>query len=200
MTVAILAKAPAPGLAKTRLIPALGAHGAAFVAERMIERAVETACAAGIGRVTLWASPDTTHAVFRELATRFPIALARQGAGDLGARMLAALSDGPTICIGSDCPMLGVEHLRDAAAALRDGVDVVVVPAEDGGYVMIGSRTPQPALFTDMTWSADTVMKETRRRLAHAGLTWRELAPLWDVDRPEDLERLAAHGMTELIE
>src|SRR5512138_7063 len=90
--VAILAKAPVPGFAKTRLIPELGAHGAAALQEAMTERAVETACASGIGPVTLWCAPNETHVSFRDLAARFPLALARQPDGDLGHRMLTAMA------------------------------------------------------------------------------------------------------------
>src|SRR5262249_61439603 len=81
---------------------------------------------------------------------------------------------------------------------LRSGSDVVVIPAEDGGYVLIGSRRPQPELFAPMAWGTDTVMAETRARLARSGLTWRELPTLWDVDRPEDLARL--HDVWFVIE
>ena len=84
----------------------------------------------------------------------------------------------PTIC-------------AQAAAVLCAGsAEVVVIPAQDGGYVLIGTRRPQPALFSGMAWSTHTVMSETRSRLLRAGIPWTELAPLWDVDTPADLERL----------
>ena len=72
-------------------------------------------------------------------------------------------------------------------------------PAEDGGYALIGMRTPQPALFSDMPWSTPGVMDETRQRLRALGLTWREPATLWDVDLPQDLERMRAIGLHALI-
>ena len=75
---------------------------------------------------------------------------------------------------------------------LRGGTDAVVFPAEDGGYVLIGTRRPEPALFSDMRWSTPGVMDETRRRLRQLGLTWQEPVTLWDVDLPEDLDRLRA--------
>ena len=201
VALAILAKAPVAGSVKTRLIPALGADGAAALHARLIERTVETACAAAIGPVMLWMTPGP-HPCFTALASRFPISLAAQPDGDLGPRMLAACqaASGPTIVIGSDCPALTPSHLRQAADVLRDGNDVVVVPAEDGGYVLIGSRRPQPNLFTGMTWSTDQVMAQTRRRLAHGGLAWREFPPLWDVDRPEDLARLRGAGFAYLLD
>jgi hypothetical protein len=202
VAVAVLAKAPLAGFVKTRLIPALGAEGAAALQERLIERAVETACAAAVGPVTVWTTPAPPHAFFTGLASHAPIALVVQPDGDLGVRMLAACraAAGSTIVIGTDCPALTPDHLHEAAQALREGSDAVVIPADDGGYVLIGSRRPQPGLFAGMTWSTDTVMVETRRRLARHGLTWRELARLWDVDRPADLARLREAGLAHLLE
>jgi rSAM/selenodomain-associated transferase 1 len=201
VAIAILAKAPLPGFAKTRLIPTLGESGAATLQARLTERAVATALAADTGPVTLWAAPDQRHPSFAQLAERFDIALARQHDGDLGARMLAALAaaDGPALVIGTDCPALTAGHLRAAADVLRAGTDAVLIPAEDGGYVLIGARAPHPALFHAMAWGTASVMAETRHRLVALGLSWREPATLWDVDLPADLERLRAAGWLDLI-
>ena len=189
-SIAVLAKAPVPGLAKTRLIPTIGAHAAAVLQERLTEQAVATALAAGVGPVTLWCAPDTKHASFRALAARFPIALKRQPDGDLGARMLAAFAAGtPTLVIGTDCPSRTAEHLRAAAAAL-DEADVVLIPAEDGGYVLIGAQVPQPELFSGVNWGTPTVLAETRERITALKLKSAELGPLWDVDTESDLARL----------
>jgi rSAM/selenodomain-associated transferase 1 len=201
VAVAILAKAPIAGFAKTRLIPVLGARGAAVLQERLVERAVETACAAAIGPVTLWATPDESHPVFQSIGARLGVTLARQADGDLGARMLAAITAANTcvLLIGSDCPALTLEHLRTAADVLRDRAPAVVIPAEDGGYALIGVRTPEPALFSDMPWGTPLVMNETRRRLRTLGLTWHEPVTLWDVDLPQDLERMRGIGLHDLI-
>lgn len=200
VAIAILAKAPTPGFAKTRLIPVLGAEGAAAFQQSLIARAVETACAAATGPVTVWGAPDTTHRAFVALRGR-GIGLMRQPDGDLGARMLAAMeaAKGPALVIGTDCPALTPAHLRNAADVLRHGTDVVVCPANDGGYVLIGAREAKAALFCGMTWSTSDVMDETRRRLREAGLSWQEPATLWDVDRPEDIDRLRACGLDELL-
>jgi uncharacterized protein len=198
VAVAILARAPTPGFAKTRLIPALGEQGAADLQARLTEHAVATACAAAIGSVTIWVTPDETHRTFQLMRTR-GVTLARQCDGDLGARMLAAVAavDGPVLVIGTDCPALTVDHLQTAAAALRAGSDVVVFPAEDGGYVLIGMNQPQLSLFANMRWSTADVMDETRRRLKASGLSWREPVTLWDVDLPTDLPRLHNIGFTD---
>jgi len=201
IAVAVLAKAPIAGSVKTRLIPALGAEGAAALQAKLVGRAIATALAARVGPVTMWATPVEPHPDFQTIASIHHFALAEQPDGDLGTRMLAACmaAGGPTIVIGTDCPALTPSHLREAAQHLRDGVDAVVIPAEDGGYVLIGTRQPQPGLFDHMTWSTETVMAETRRRLARLSLAWREPALLWDVDRPEDLERLRDNGFADLL-
>jgi rSAM/selenodomain-associated transferase 1 len=199
--IAILAKAPVAGTVKTRLVMMLGVDGATTLQERLIARTVETAAEAATGPLTLWASPDERHTCFQDLARRFPLAFARQPAGDLGARMVAAVTqaNAPIIVIGTDCPVLTATHLRDAADVLRSGTDAVVFPADDGGYVLIGLRQPAPGLFADMAWSTDGVMIETRRRLTHLALSWREPAQLWDVDRPTDVRRMRREGLTALL-
>jgi len=201
VAIAILARAPTPGFAKTRLIPALGEEGAARLQQRLIEQAVATACAAGIGPVTLWVTPDESHPMFHTLRASAGIMLARQCNGDLGARMLAAIAavDGAALVIGTDCPALTADHLQTATAALHSGNDVVVFPAEDGGYVLIGMHQPVPDLFADMDWSTASVMGETRRRLKQLGLTWQEPVSLWDLDVPNDLARLQASGLQDLL-
>ena len=195
--IAILAKAPVPGLAKTRLIPHLGAEGAAALQRWLLRRTLATAHAAELGPVTLWCAPETDHPDFAACQALDPVRLCRQPDVDLGGRMHAAVAESSaagtlvigTLVIGTDCPALTPEVLREAAAALREH-DAVVIPAEDGGYVLIGLRQPVHAVFQHVEWSTERVMAQTRQQLQAAGLTWRELAPLWDVDRFEDVERL----------
>jgi uncharacterized protein len=150
--------------------------------------------------VTLWGAPDATHPAFALLQAH-GVKLMPQADGDLGARMLAALAaaGGPALVIGTDCPVLSTADLRNAAAILRSGTDVVVLPAEDGGYVLIGARRTESTIFSGMTWSTPQVMEETRTRLRQAKLTWQEPATLWDVDLPEDLERLGTCGLGGLL-
>jgi rSAM/selenodomain-associated transferase 1 len=192
VTIAILAKAPIPGAVKTRLIPTIGAHAAAVLQERLTERAIATALAADVGPVTLWCSPDATHSTFLKLVMQQRIILKRQPEGDLGARMLAATAagSGPVLVIGTDCPALTELHLRGAANALREGNEIVIIPAEDGGYVLIGTRTPQPAIFADIAWGTNTVLADTRTRVIEQRLMLIEQPPLWDVDTEAEYARL----------
>ena len=192
VSIVILAKAPIPGFAKTRLIPAIGAHAAAVLQERLTERTVATALAAGIGPVTLCCDPDATHVTFLKMVTRMKITLRPQPPGDLGTRMLAAVatSTGPVLVIGTDCPALTEAHLRSAAMALRDGNDVVLIPAERGGYVLLGMRKAQPRLFSNIAWGGSSVLADTRARIVEQRLILVERPPLWDVDTEIDLARL----------
>ncbi|EXI68295.1 MAG TPA: TIGR04282 family arsenosugar biosynthesis glycosyltransferase [Candidatus Accumulibacter phosphatis] len=195
MAIAVFSRAPLPGTTKTRLIPALGAAAAARLQRRLTLRTLAVAQQAAIGSVRVWAAPDERQRFFRALHRRCGVDLRPQPAGDLGERMAAAFADasGPLLLIGCDCPVLQPVHLVAAAAALRDdaGNDAVFIPAEDGGYVLVGLRRPQPSLFAGIDWGSERVMAQTRHRLAGAGLSWLELPPLWDVDRPGDLMRLA---------
>jgi len=191
MRVIVFAKAPVPGSAKTRLIPALGAAGAARFHARLVERALGTACAASLGPVELCCAPDRSHPFFTECAARVGVSLTDQGTGDLGERMHRALAaDLPAVLIGADCPAMTPDYLREAAAALAAGQDVALGPAEDGGYVLIAANRIRPDAFARIGWGGPDVMEEQRARLREIGWRWSELPPLWDVDRPEDLARI----------
>ena len=190
--VLVFAKSPLPGRVKTRLVPSLGEAGAAELQRQLIERTLRTALAANLGAVELWCAPGVNDAYFSGCAERYGVSLHAQGEGDLGERMSRALAAGaPGILIGCDCPVFSAEFLRAAAAALAGGNDAVFGPAEDGGYVLIGvGRSPPAQLFEDIAWGTAAVMQETRARLERLDWRWQELATLWDVDRPEDLQRL----------
>lgn len=195
ITVAIFAKAPIPGFAKTRLIPCLGAEGAARLQSRLISRTVAIALEAAIGPVCLWCAPDAGHAEFEELARKHPVRLRDQATGNLGERMHAAFiveaALTPVLLIGVDCPPLIPAHLRLCAQHLRSE-DAVFLPAEDGGYVLVGLRRPDTRLFEGVVWGGAKVMEVTRHRLIERNMAWSEPETLWDLDRPEDLARWEA--------
>lgn len=202
VNIAVFAKAPESGHAKTRLIPALGAQGSARLQRWLTRRALSTAVHAGVGGVTLWCTPDPRHRFFRALHERAKVECHAQRGNDLGRRMLHAFdahcTAGPLLLIGTDCPALTPDDLRTAASALREGSDAVVIPAEDGGYVLIGLRRPIPSLFEGIAWGRESVMERTRARLRAAGATWSEPRLLWDVDRPADLSRLQSLAPSDI--
>jgi len=189
----ILARAPIPGRTKTRLIPALGRKGAADLQAGFVRTTVQKACAAATGPVILWTSPPGSHPLFEACSSEYPISLQPQPGGGLGWRMLTALqaANGPALLVGTDCPDLRAEHLVVCAAKLREGKDAVFLPAEDGGYVLVGTRHPSPRLFDGIPWGTASVMETTRARLRELRWRWSEPFTLWDVDHPADLVRLA---------
>jgi rSAM/selenodomain-associated transferase 1 len=177
------------------LIPALGKAGAAALHRRLVMHSLRAATDAQIGPVELWCAPDASDPFFRECQRRLGVGLYPQGEGDLGARMQRAFEWAlvrarRAILVGSDIPALSTQYLRDAERALAGGDDAVIGPAEDGGYVLVGLSRCDPELFRGIRWGQPEVLAETRMRMA--ALSWRcsELPVLWDVDRPEDLERL----------
>ena len=192
----IFAKAPIAGLAKTRLIPALGAQGAADLAEKLLKHAVSQALAARMDSVNLCVTPDMSHDVFKQLVKQSQgrLSLTLQAHGNLGERMDCALNmaleqHDRAILIGTDAPCLDASMLQAAALALANH-DAVFIPALDGGYVLVGLTQAQPGIFADIPWSTAHVMAETRIRARRAGLQWLELEPVADVDEPRDLEHL----------
>jgi uncharacterized protein len=194
VAVIVMAKAPVPGFAKSRLIPALGAAAAAALAERLLEHAVGQAAAAGFTTLELCVTPALTHPTFARLRARHRLQLTLQGEGDLGARMQHALQRAlaghdRALLLGSDAPAIDAPMLRRAGAAL-DAADAVFVPALDGGYALVGLRRSLPQLFDGIAWSTAQVMAQTRARAASAGLRVVELAPVADIDDAADLVHL----------
>lgn len=194
----VFAKAPVAGRAKTRLIPALGADGAARLQAALLEDTLRRARAVGPAGLELWGTGDDPEGWLPAAAARFGASLHEQRDGDLGARMQDALArataDGaPALIIGTDAPGLTAASIEQAGASLA-WHDAVLVPALDGGYVLLGLREAAVELFTDIDWGTDRVLAATRARLQ--ALAWRvdERPAAWDVDHPEDLERVRALG------
>jgi rSAM/selenodomain-associated transferase 1 len=196
----VFAKAPVAGEVKTRLIPRLGAVDAARLHENLVRHALAAAREAGLGKIVLCCAPDCAHPFFGHCADEFGATLQPQSAGNLGDRMHHALRQALRSCkrallIGTDCPALDAAGLRAAAAALAPGTDLVFVPAEDGGYALVGARRVDARVFSAIDWGNATVMQQTRDRLRTLGWNWRERPTLWDVDRPADLDRLQQSGL-----
>ena len=198
--IAVFARAPVAGQAKTRLIPRLGAAGAARLQRQLTERSLARAGSVRGARVTLWTTEDDADA--RALANAARASVRLQHGNDLGARMsnaFAETADGnrPMLLIGTDCPAQTVADLEAAIAALQDA-DAVLQPAEDGGYVLIGMNRSHPALFERVAWGSATVLATTRARAAEHRLRLAELPTCWDLDRGADLDRALALGLVDL--
>mgnify|MGYP006180827435 FL=1 len=187
----IFCKAPVLGKVKTRLIQKLGRRGALDLYLQMFERLIAELSASRFN-TELWISPDKDHAFFE------PYAFARfqQAGPDLGGRMSTALRDGLTrhesvILVGTDLPLIDRSYIEQAVGALQTH-DVVLGPAEDGGYGLVGVKAETPDMFSDIDWGTESVLSQTCARLNRDGLDFGLLPLIWDVDRPDDLPRYQA--------
>lgn len=173
---------PEPGRAKTRLIPALGADGAAALHRRLTEATLAMLRKTEMD-VEVWVAGAPLGAFVDWLG---PATVKLQPEGDLGARMAYALHPTPAIIVGSDLPDLAPAHIEGALQMMAEG-RVALGPAEDGGYYLLGLPEPAPFLLRAMNWGTDAVLAETTRRLDAEGRSYALLPKLADLDRPEDL-------------
>lgn len=190
----IFAKAPRPGFAKTRLIPALGARAAADLARRLLTHTVREAAAAEIGAVELCVTPSLGEEGWPAEVKAAEVLWTEQGEGDLGDRLARAAqrvidSGESVLLLGTDCPELRAARLRKAARSLRR-FDATMFPTADGGYALLGLNRFEPSLFSEMAWSTKIVAPETMRRLSRLNWTVKTHTVLHDIDEPVDLEWL----------
>jgi len=197
----IFAKFPARGMAKTRLQPALGLEGASLMARKLLLHSVEQALATEFS-VELCASPAPNDPCWQTLNLSESLQWSAQADGDLGLRMLTASQQAlskfeQVILIGTDCPNLTDTRIQDAAQQLERS-DTVMIPASDGGYVLLGFKQIHANLFSDIEWSIASVAAVTRQRIAALGWTLALLEPLHDIDEPADLKHLPAGWLEEI--
>lgn len=194
VALAILAKAPLPGYAKTRLIPALGEVGAAQMARRLLMRTVKAARGAPVAERQLWVAPDYSASVWESCGIPDDFCIRLQPPGDLGARLsliteqTLASFDG-VLLSGTDCVEVSDRLFAEAAQHLTE-CDAIIYPAADGGYVLLGLRRFDPTVFRDIAWSTPEVYPQTLKKLRALGWRVEVGAVLHDVDEPEDLARL----------
>ena len=192
----IFTRYPEPGHTKTRLISALGEEGAAALQKELteqtlqkVERLVKTStiepviCFEGGDQNAMrnWLGHDRLYSP--------------QADGDLGTKLIKAFDEAfsggahRVVTIGCDCPALCREHISRAFDALYFK-DLVLGPASDGGYYLIGIKYPIKELFEDIPWGTDKVFEKTVSLAQHLGLSIEILEELHDVDRPEDLRHI----------
>jgi len=194
--IVIFAKAPQAGQVKTRLIPALGAEGAASLAHRLLKHTLQQALAAKAGEVELCMSPLPNDVAWRNVSIQSEVRQTFQGEGDLGQRLARAVAritaigpspDKSVLLVGTDCPALTAPLLERAAHQLQHH-DAVLLPAHDGGYVLLGLKSPCPELFQHMPWSTPVVGAQTMHRMTQLKLHVWQGPTLHDIDEPADLQ------------
>lgn len=188
----VFTRTPEPGNVKTRLLSVMDAPRAAAIQAGLLQRTLETARASTADIIELWCTPTVQHPVLLELEDRFSLTLRTQAGAGLGERMSSAMEQSleryrHVALVGSDCMDLVAADIDLAMEQLAAGNDVVLGPALDGGYYLIGLSRLYRQLFAGIEWGTDRVLEETRERVAQSGLKLFELPARRDLDRPEDL-------------
>ena len=190
-------KQPEPGMVKSRLAANLGKERAATVYKTMAEHTVQT-LSSSEHKYALYCFPDTQHAFFEHCSDRYHAPLYRQEGKNLGERMFHAmdthLSNGhPVVLIGSDCPELGTGYINKAFHMLSTGKDIVLGPATDGGYALIGANRIDGSLFQDTPWGTCDVLQQTLARIKTLRWDCACLSPVRDIDTFADYRYYLAH-------
>jgi rSAM/selenodomain-associated transferase 1 len=199
----LFARRPRLGHVKTRMVPPLTAPEAVSVYRAfLIDQIAFLSSFSGTCRLELCLDgPVAPEDGLRPMPTSLEIRL--QGPGGFGDRLLRAYRGrharrgGPTVLFGADSPTLPARLVHEAFRRLAEGADAVVVPAEDGGYVLLGAKAPPEPLLADVPWGSSAVLDVTRRRAAASGISLSLLEPWFDVDDDRDLARLRADLGTE---
>ena len=196
----VFSKSPEPGKVKTRLVPVLGEQGALNLYKLMLTNVLEL-CQRLPYPTELWVQGDVQSAYILQVQQRFSLPLKQQQGADLGLSLSHAFGEAfrnhqQVIVIGGDCVSLDEDYLNKAFQVLSMH-DLVIGPAEDGGYVLLGLnvseavKTVYPQLFQGIEWGTSRVCQQTLARAKDLSLSCASLETRWDVDDKEDLERLA---------
>ena len=194
----LFARLPVLGKVKTRLKSALSNIEILALYEAMLKRIVSLLNESSLAEVQLWLDTDSAKENNFVLDMPWNFKVNEQVGLDLGDKMNFAINESLTanhskcaLLVGSDCPALTIGYLDNALRLLDDGAQLVLGPAEDGGYVLIGVNKSYPELFQGIQWGTDKVLEQTIRIAKSIGVDYVCLEPLWDVDRPDDIRRLS---------
>jgi rSAM/selenodomain-associated transferase 1 len=170
----------------------------------MIKKTLSTALASSADRVLLYTWPEMHHPLFQSLGKQYDIPLYLQSGDTLGERMSHALAQtlknpGPVLLIGTDCPALTPEILDQCFYELEKGIDCVLVPALDGGYVLIGLCQHHAKVFENIDWGTERVLEQTIEQLKALGLSYQCLPALQDIDTINDLKACTELEIKDLL-
>ncbi len=192
--IVVFCKASIPGNCKTRLIPHFGSRGAAKIARELLVDTANKVLDQSDYEVELCCTPTISHPSLLSLRRKHPnskLRLSLQRDEDLGRRMYHAASrvlstQSSVVIIGTDCPMMTLNYISQAFEKLGQGQDVVIGPAQDGGYVLIGLRIAEIRLFQNIEWGSNKVLQQTLRNCQQLKLHPQLLTPLTDIDYASD--------------
>ena len=190
----VFAKEPVAGHVKTRLARDIGDEAALHIHQKMVNETIEMASQSALAKLELHVSGNLQHPLFQSIAEQQGIPVYLQQGSNLGEKMFSALNESLdntsyNVLIGSDCPAMSADYIEQAFHALDLGQDVVIGPAEDGGYVLIGASRVEVSWFNNIDWGSQRVLEQSRQALISSAASFQELQPLWDIDHIGDLNR-----------
>lgn len=190
----VFTRTPIPGQTKTRLIPLLGAQGAAEFHQTVLQSTLVEANASDFETIAIWNATDNDHPFLKQCGLDYSCAMKIQQGNDLGERMhyaaeITLAGNAFVVLIGSDCPAITTAILNQSYQHLSNGKDAVLGPAKDGGYYLIGLKKTNSRIFQDITWGKGNVAERTRQNFTDMDLDYVELEELDDIDIPEDYQR-----------
>lgn len=191
----IFSKAPEAGKVKTRLIPQLGQHKATQLHQYMLKQTLINASKLHDIHCELHCAGDISHPVLQELSHQYKLPLCQQLGKSLGERMANAMqtalqTETACVIIGTDCPALSSDYINQAFDHLNNN-DVVIGPAQDGGYVLIGSKLANREIFNNIEWSSAKVFDQTVKNILQLQLKYYKMNTLSDIDEHIDLNHLS---------
>jgi uncharacterized protein len=189
----IFTRVPIPGQTKTRLIPLLGAQGAADFHQTVLHSTLLKANASDFETVEIWCTTKNDHPFLKQCRLDYSCTMKIQQGNDLGERMhnatdTALAENALVVLIGSDCPAITTDIINRSYQHLYNGKDAVLGPTKDGGYYLIGLNAVKPEIFQDIIWGQGDVAERTRHNFTRLGLDYAELEELIDIDTPGDYQ------------
>lgn len=195
-------KAPVPGQVKTRLCPPLSHAQAACIHEQLCLQLCDALASIPAVMTEIWVgdadayNASALHPFFTTLQARYHLNVYRQCEGDLGARMFDALQNGlnraeRVVVVGGDCLSVDAAYVWEALNALDTPASIVLGPADDGGYVLVGTRQCRQGMFDDIMWGSDKAFLQSLNNFMRLNYSVKLLKPRWDIDTFQDLQRRA---------
>lgn len=195
----VFAKAPIPGQVKTRLIPAIGKEYSTRLYIELFHHTMDVALRSSVNEIQIWCSPSVNASCFQDYSREEKVSLHVQQGNSLGDRMSYALNKGlnnfnACVLVGCDCPDLNSQDIEQAYGML-DSTDVVIGPAQDGGYYLLALAKSSFQIFEDIEWGSSSVLQKTKQNLKRLDWEWQELRMLNDIDTVSDLSELKKYKM-----
>ena len=195
----VFTRAPIAGQTKTRLIPLLGAQGAAEFHQSILVKTLASARASDFETVEVWCDTVIKHPFLEQCTLDFSCTIQIQQGIDLGEKMnhaihVALATNSFVVLVGSDCPALTIDILNQSCHQLSNGKDAVLGPSKDGGYYLIGLKKPDHGIFQGINWGECDVADRTRQNFTRLGLDYTELEELFDIDTPDDYQKYIDHS------